>query len=182
VTPPVKNAPSDRNLALAVTLSLLLHALLCYSWPLKDPAETPLRDDDIPLEVTSGPALAPAMDACPPDFAPLPPEPAEKSRPTNRHERIKKYLIRVRKAVEHNKFYPPGKKNTRMIGNVLIEFSITARGSFTQIRVRRSSGDPGLDRTAIKAVAHTSGQVKRPACTGGDVIHTSVVVKYQYGL
>jgi len=88
----------------------------------------------------------------------------------------------VRKKIEQNKFYPPGKKNSRMIGNVLIEFDITVEGHFEQITVRRSSGNPRLDDTAKKAVTHTSGKVKRPPGTGGQRLRSSVVVKYQYGL
>jgi len=67
VIPPKKPITSDRTLALAVAFSLLLHALLLNSWATKKTAETPPLDADIPLEVTADLALAPVMDACPPD-------------------------------------------------------------------------------------------------------------------
>lgn len=164
-----------------MALSLLLHALLFISWPQKAPEEL-FTAAAFPLELETGPAFVSNMEASAPDLSPKAPDAPGETRPFNRRTLIKNYLALVRKKIEQNKFYPPGEKDPRMIGNARIGFHITANGHFEHIRVLRSSGTPRLDDTALRAVALISGKVKRPATTGAGLIRTSVVVKYQYGL
>jgi len=176
-----KPTTSDRTLAIAMALSLLLHALVFISWPQKAPEEL-FTAAAFPLELETGPAFVSNMEASAPDLSPKAPDTPGETRPLNRHALTKKYLARIRKKIEQNKFYPPGQKDSKMIGNAEIGFHINANGNFEHIRLLRSSGNPRLDDTALRAVSHISGTIKRPAPIKGVLIRTSVVIKYQYGL
>ncbi|WP_300668017.1 TonB family protein [Desulfoluna sp.] len=179
--PTRKNITSNCTLALAGVLSLILHALCFQSGALKS-HEEPLAESLIPLEMETGPAVVPLLEAYAPDLPPKVPVPPSEKKPLNRHAAIKKYLVQVRKKIEKNKFNTPGKKDAWMIGNARIGFHINRNGSFENIRIVRSSGDTRLDNTAKNAVAYSSGKVKRPPSTGKTLVRTSVVIKYQYGL
>ncbi|MDX2495772.1 MAG: TonB family protein [Desulfuromusa sp.] len=50
------------------------------------------------------------------------------------------------------------------------------------VRILESSGDKLLDQSAVEAINKASGKTKRPQDTGFKTIHTSAVIKYQYGL
>jgi protein TonB len=93
----------------------------------------------------------------------------------------RRYFQQVREAVERRKFQAGGDLSG-LIGNVLYSFSIRADDSFADVRIRRSSGDPALDRAARNAILAASGRVKRPDILKGQRFNLSVAVKYQYNL
>ncbi len=72
--------------------------------------------------------------------------------------------------------------DTGLIGVALCAFTIRQNGTFTDIRIVSSSGRPELDSSALRAVQAASGVIRRPDILGGEPIHVSLHVKYQYGL
>ncbi len=98
-----------------------------------------------------------------------------------RRQARRRYLQRVREAIEQRKF-PAGNDLSGLIGNVLYSFTIRPDDTFTDIRIRRSSGDPALDRAARQAIRAAGGRVKRPAILKGMRFSLSVAVKYQYSM
>lgn len=95
---------------------------------------------------------------------------------------LNSYLDMIKKEIDKRKFSPPESMYFGLIGNAAIGFTITGNGSFRGITVLRSSGDPLLDKTALNAVADSSGAVKRPLLSGRGELKVCVTVKYQYGL
>ena len=69
-----------------------------------------------------------------------------------------------------------------LIGFAVCSFTIDPDGTFREVALARTSGDPRLDASALRAVLSASGVVKRPAIIGLDPIHVSLQVKYQYSL
>ena len=55
-------------------------------------------------------------------------------------------------------------------------------GTFSRISLRASSGSPQLDDVARKAIAASSGRVKRPKVLGKLPIFIVQEVRFQYGL
>ncbi len=100
----------------------------------------------------------------------------------NQNELINKYLFYLREEIEHNKYQPPESRYYRLIGNVKVAIDILGNGSFSNIRISRSSGDALLDKTAFNAISHTNGTYKRPQWTGYKTLRAVFVLKYQYGL
>ena len=95
---------------------------------------------------------------------------------------LNSYLELIKNEIDKRKFSPPESMYYGLIGNVVIEFTITGKGNFNGIRVLRSSGDPLLDKTAVQAVADSSNKVKRPSAIGNNRVRVNVTVKYQHGL
>lgn len=172
---------SDRDICIAFAVSFILHLIFLKTWVHPENSFIP-ADETVITDVESGPALITASISCEHE----PPDPGQTadnaSRPLNRQIIIKQFITRVRKKIERNKFYPPGGNYSQIIGNADIGFSIDQRGFFKDIRLLRSSGDTCLDATALRAVAHMSGRVKRPASTGRRPIRAFITLKYQYGL
>ncbi|MBG0788939.1 MAG: TonB family protein [Desulfovibrionaceae bacterium] len=98
-----------------------------------------------------------------------------------RREARRRYFQRVREAIEDRKFRP-GSDLAGLIGNVLYTFRIRPDDTFSDIRLKRSSGDPVLDRAALDAIRAAGGKVKRPAILRDLRFTMSVTVKYQYSL
>lgn len=96
-------------------------------------------------------------------------------------EARRRYFQRVREAIEQRKFQSGGDLSG-LIGNVLYTFRIRPDDTFADIRLKRSSGDPTLDRAALDAIRAASGRVKRPAILRDLRFNLSVAVKYQYSL
>jgi TonB family protein len=92
------------------------------------------------------------------------------------------YLLAIREVIEKNKFTSEPSNYSNVVGNVIIGFSISASGSFSNMRIVESSGDHTLDKSALAAIKFVSGKIKRPKITGIQMIKTSAVIKYQYGL
>ncbi|NJB66474.1 TonB family protein [Desulfobaculum xiamenense] len=103
--------------------------------------------------------------------------------PEARRKRIlTHYLGQIRREVERMKFQSAQGDFRRMIGNARIALAIRADGSFCDVHLARSSGDTRLDDTALAAVCSASARIPRPVATGTSELHTSITVKYQYGL
>jgi protein TonB len=90
----------------------------------------------------------------------------------------RQYFQKVHEAIERRKFQYAGELS-HLIGNVLYSFRILPNDTFTDIRLKRSSGDPLLDRAAKNAILSASGRVKRPKFIQGQTFTLSVAVKYQ---
>lgn len=95
---------------------------------------------------------------------------------------MKIYLEMIAEEISRRKFSPEESKYYGLIGNATVGFAVTGEGLFSDIEILDSSGDELLDKTALNAVAETSGRVKRPAATGRKSVRVYVTVKYQYGL
>ena len=91
------------------------------------------------------------------------------------------YFQRIREAVELRKFQSGGNLSG-LIGNALYSFRILPDDTFADIRIKRSSGDPVLDRAAKNAILAASGKVKRPTILQGQRYNLSMAVKYQYSM
>jgi TonB family protein len=72
--------------------------------------------------------------------------------------------------------------DTSLLGVATYSFTVRADGSFADIQLRASSGDPRLDASARRAILAASGKVRRPAVIGTSPIPIILQVKYQYGL
>lgn len=106
---------------------------------------------------------------------------AENAAKRLRRQARRHYLQRVREAIEQRKFQA-GRDLSGLIGNALYSFRILPDDTFADIRIRRSSGDPALDRAARDAILAASGRVKRPKILKGRRYNLSVTVKYQYSM
>lgn len=95
---------------------------------------------------------------------------------------MKRYLEMIAEDIDKRKFSPAESEYYGLIGNVTIGFDITAEGLYHGISILSPSGDELLDKTALNAVADSSGKIKRPPATGKQVVRVYMVVKYQYGL
>ena len=95
---------------------------------------------------------------------------------------MKRYLEMIAEDIDKRKFSPVESEYYGLIGNATVGFVITAEGLFRDISILSPSGDELLDRTALNAVADSSGKIKRPAATGKQGVRVYIVVKYQYGL
>lgn len=71
---------------------------------------------------------------------------------------------------------------TDLIGIAVFTFQINGDGTFSRISLRDSSGSPQLDDVARKAIAASSGRVKRPKVLGKLPIFIVQEVRFQYGL
>jgi len=71
----------------------------------------------------------------------------------NTHDpEFRKYLKRVRKAIDHEKDYPFTAQQMRWEGSSLIKFTISPQGELLQTRIDRTSGFLILDEAAEMAV------------------------------
>lgn len=95
---------------------------------------------------------------------------------------LKRYVELVKEEIEKRKFSPPDSRHYGLIGNTSVAFTISGNGTFSDIKIMRSSGDNLLDNTAARAVEATSGIVKRPLHTGKNSIRITIILKYQYSL
>lgn len=95
---------------------------------------------------------------------------------------LKRYLKQVHEAIERRKFLPGNGDLSGLIGNVLYSFSILQDDTFTNIRLKRSSGDTHLDSAARRAIIAASGMTKRPKILKGQCITITIAVKYQYSM
>lgn len=95
---------------------------------------------------------------------------------------MKRYLETIAEDIDKRKFSPAESEYYGLIGNATVGFVITPEGFFRDIAILSSSGDELLDRTALNAVADSSGKIKRPAATGKTNVRVYIIVKYQYSL
>jgi TonB family protein len=116
------------------------------------------------------------------EMAPSDPENQGESLADKRQRVFAEYLKEIRRAIEANKFQPPGGNFSDLIGRATCGLTVTEDGRFIQVHLVRSSGDPRLDTTALLALRASSGRVKRPPITGDTPLSLRVTVKYQYGL
>jgi TonB family C-terminal domain len=113
--------------------------------------------------------------------APDDPHNAESAARRKRRLAREQYFQRVRAAVERNKFRYNADLSG-LLGNALYSFRILPDDTFTDIQLRRSSGDPLLDKAALNAIETASGRVKRPRIIGPHPFHLSIAIKYQLSM
>ena len=106
---------------------------------------------------------------------------AERAARRLRRQALAQYLRKVHEAVERRKFLH-GEQFSHLIGNALYSFRILPDDTFADVHLRRSSGDPVLDRAARSAILAASGRVKRPEIIRGQTLSLSLVVKYQLNM
>lgn len=93
----------------------------------------------------------------------------------------REFLAAVSDAIHARRFVSP-EADRSLIGLAWYSLTITSDGSFADIALAGSSGNPVLDRVAEAAVREAGGKVKRPASLGADEITLVIAVKYQYDL
>lgn len=69
-----------------------------------------------------------------------------------------------------------------LIGIAAFTFVINPDGTFSNVRLIRTSGNPVLDDVARRATLAASGRVKRPKILGTAPIAVENEVRFQYGL
>jgi protein TonB len=169
-------------LGLCIAISLLLHM-----WALRQDwgAERVEGGEEIviPADFTIA-AQAPDSGALALEQAFVPDDDAQSAERAVRRLRrqaLAQYLRKVHEAVERRKFLH-GEHLAHLIGNVLYSFRILPDDTFVDIRLKRSSGDPVLDRAARSAILAASGRVKRPEIIQGQTLSLSIAVKYQLNM
>lgn len=103
---------------------------------------------------------------------------AESAARRMQREARRQYFQQIHEAIENRRFQT-GDDFSRMIGNALYSFRIRPDDIFADVRLRRSSGDPLLDRAAKNAIWAASGTVKRPGILRGQTFSIAIAVKYQ---
>lgn len=63
-----------------------------------------------------------------------------------------------------------------------LNFAIDPDGCFSDIRLRKTSGNPELDLAALNAVRSASCVVKRPKDIATGEIELTQEIRFQYGL
>ncbi len=169
-------------LGLCIAVSLFLHMwALRQDWGTERVAggeEIVIPADfTIAAETPGGAALALEQAPAPDDDV----QRAERAARRLRRQALAQYLRKVHEAVECRKFQAGGQLS-RLIGNVLYSFRILPDDTFADVRLKRSSGDPLLDRAAKNAILAASGRVKRPKIIRGEPLSLSLVVKYQLNM
>ncbi len=169
-------------LALCIAVSFFLHMwALDRDW---SSADTPGSDDiimpadfTVAADVPAGNSLAleQASDLGEDERT------AESAAKRLRRQAQRQFFKQVRKAVELRKFQSD-RDLSGLLGNVLYSFRILPDDTFADIRLRRSSGDPLLDRAARSAIMAASGRVKRLKILQGRLFSLSMTVKYQLNM
>lgn len=72
--------------------------------------------------------------------------------------------------------------NHNLIGIAWYSFTIEEDGSFSSIKLEKSSGNFELDKDAFYAISHASHVVKRPKILGEENFNIMLPIKYQYAL
>jgi protein TonB len=72
------------------------------------------------------------------------------------------YKNRLRQLIVANRRYPKRAKRRGKQGTVLVSFVIFPNGVINNIKIARSSGDPTLDKAALKTVGKISGKLPYP--------------------
>lgn len=110
--------------------------------PVESPPQPPCSSPDVPMDVIHIPPIVIRGDRL------EPPRP-----PANKHDpEFRKYLKRMRKAIDREKDYPFSAQQMRWEGSTLIKFTISPKGELLQTRVDRTSGFLILDEAAELAV------------------------------
>ncbi len=111
-----------------------------------------------------------------PDPAPVPSPPPKPK--IDKVELARQFLTKLRGALGARKTYPFSAERMGITGAVSVAFVIEPNGTFSSVRIRRSSGHQVLDRAALQTVRGMSGQLPRPAGLGSVTLRTSVVLRY----
>lgn len=162
-----------------IGLSLFAHFMLLLYTP--QPSDPPSFSAVLRMDLESSAAAAPGergVDLS--SAAPQDPRASEAARAAERKRRaFLRYLDAIDEAVHARRLETGG---TDLIGVAVYTFLARADGSFSEPRLRASSGDPRLDAAARRAILAADGKVRRPAEIGSEPIPVILEVKYQYGL
>ncbi len=90
------------------------------------------------------------------------------------------YQEDISDCIHAHRFLLPG--SSGLIGLVYISIQINAEGEFTAVRLRKTSGNPQLDKAAVMAAQACSGKVKRPQAIGTHNLTVLHEVRCQYKL
>lgn len=132
-----------------------------------EPPEEPLPERPEPIETPSESALA-ADELKSPSPSPVPDTPPPAPAPDQ--TRIETTAA-LKTMIDVRKIYPEESRLAREEGVVLLELSLTDRGSVVSAKVVRSSGYPALDAAALKAGRKAKF---KPATVNGRPVATTV--------
>lgn len=96
-----------------------------------------------------------------------------------KHKERRAYLEAVSDAI-HARRFVAAEADRSLLGLAWFSFTIMPDGSFQDIRLANTSGNPILDRVAEAALRSASGVVKRPPSLEHEEISLVMAVKYQY--
>ncbi len=113
--------------------------------------------------------------------APKPPPPPPPAPRVDVAQLTREYLQKIREELGLRKVYPLAAQRMGAAGAVSLSFVVHPDGTFTDVRVKRSSGNDLLDRAALQTVASLSGKIHRPKQIGAHSLKTSVVLRYELG-
>ncbi len=114
----------------------------------------------------------------PPPPPPPPPPPARKPE-VDKAKLARTFLEALRGKLMQRKKYPVAAQRMGLKGDVIVSFVVRSDSSFSELRVKRSSGHDILDSAALETVRGLSGDIARPPELGDVPLRTSVVLHYQ---
>lgn len=162
-----------------ILVSLLVHALLFVSWDSHLEMSMP-GQSVVTLDVESSRALSREPGGVVLDARMFDPRSANEQRAIEeRRRRYFQYIEDVSDAI-HARRLQHGQ--TDLIGLCEVSFAIDPDGCFSDIRLRKTSGNPELDLAALNAVRSASCVVKRPKDIATGEIELTQEIRFQYGL
>jgi protein TonB len=114
----------------------------------------------------------------PPPPSPPPPKPKPKPK-SDKVKLARDYLGRLRAELMSKKEYPLAAQRMGVTGAVAVSFAVMPDSSFSDIKLKRSSGHGVLDTAALDTVRRLSGKLRRPGELGDIPLKTSVVLRFE---
>ena len=144
--------PQRSRLPLALTASLLAHALVLVAPGLLRPPAAPAQAAPLQAQLRAQVTAAPSVPELqlPPTPAPSPP-PRKASPPAAKTwtQSVRDQLVQQQ---SNGLFYPAEAIAQGLEGEVLVYFIVDTQGNIAAARVEESSGQPLLDDAAVRAV------------------------------
>ena len=107
------------------------------------------------------------------------PKPVVKKKKVDEKAILAEYNKAVAEEIGKNKRYPAFAQRHNIEGVVRVTFIIEVDGTFSDIKITRSSGNRMLDDAAIQSVKSSSGKVKKPEEIARLRIQRSVVIRFE---
>jgi protein TonB len=117
-----------------------------------------------------------------PEPPPPPPKPVPKPKPKPKVDKVKlvrEFLAKLRGELMIKKKYPLAAQRMGVTGAVSVSFAVMPDSTFSDIKLKRSSGHGVLDAAAIDTIEKLSGKLPRPKDLGDIALKTSVVLRYE---
>lgn len=170
---------ADEALKTGILVSIVAHALLFLTWDHVDRLE-PSSGAVVTVALEGTTAVAMREGGTIMEARVYDPREADEAKAVaERRRRYRQYLQDVSNEIHAQRLRAGG---SDLIGLCEVRFAIDESGTFFDIRLHRSSGNPALDRAALRAVRAASGRVKRPAGIAEGVLNVAEEVRFQYAL